>query len=407
MTVQNPPVFIQAGSHPAEDVRRWTDALVGGREGIVGSTDFAVTEKSGTPNMSVDVAGGRAFIAGSEATYQGMYFLENRGVENVVLPAADATNPRKDLIVAYVGDQVYSGAVSVGGVAAVTGTPAASPAEPSLAAYPNALVLAMVDVPANDTAITNSQITDRRITTSGQGRAAALGGIITCTSATRPSHVEGRVIYETDTDKVLTSDGSAWNRALAFDGIFICTSGTRPAHQEGRVIYETDTDVLKMSNGSAWNDVAPATSLFVRKTANESVTSSTTLQNDDQLVLAVAANTTYVLDMMLIYSGAEAGDLQLNWTVPTGATMDYRWDGPPTSITGTSDGDTRYGALNAPPGTSTAIGATAGNLIAFGRGLLVVGGTAGNVQLQWAQSSSSGTATTIKSNSYMRLTKVA
>jgi hypothetical protein len=69
----------------------------------------------------------------------------------------------------------------------VTGTPAPSPSEP--AAPANSWVLAMVDVPALDTAITNSQITDRRTTQTGQfGRAASLGGVITCTSATRPAH---------------------------------------------------------------------------------------------------------------------------------------------------------------------------------------------------------------------------
>lgn len=34
--------------------------------------------------------------------------------------------------------------------------------------------------------------------------------IVTCTSATRPAHLEGRVIYETDTDRILVSDGANW-----------------------------------------------------------------------------------------------------------------------------------------------------------------------------------------------------
>jgi hypothetical protein len=34
--------------------------------------------------------------------------------------------------------------------------------------------------------------------------------VTTCTSATRPSAVEGRVIYETDTDLLLGYNGSAW-----------------------------------------------------------------------------------------------------------------------------------------------------------------------------------------------------
>lgn len=38
--------------------------------------------------------------------------------------------------------------------------------------------------------------------------------VVTCTSATRPSGVEGRVIYETDTDLLLVYDGSSWVEAF-------------------------------------------------------------------------------------------------------------------------------------------------------------------------------------------------
>lgn len=211
MTIQNPPVFIQAGSHPAEDVRRLFHAQMGGRQGVVGSGDLAVTEKSGTPDMSVDVAGGQAFILGDEGTYQGLYFVENRGTTNLAIAAADPTNARKDLVVARVRDSAYSGATDAWELAVVTGTPAAVPAEPSVP--DNALVLALVDVPASDTAITNSQITDRRTTQAGQfGRASALGGVVVCTSSTRPTVgvYAGMQAYETDTNLVILYNGSNW-----------------------------------------------------------------------------------------------------------------------------------------------------------------------------------------------------
>jgi hypothetical protein len=37
--------------------------------------------------------------------------------------------------------------------------------------------------------------------------------IVTCTAATRPSHVEGRRIFETDSNKEYISDGSTWRLA--------------------------------------------------------------------------------------------------------------------------------------------------------------------------------------------------
>ena len=239
MSVETPPIFIQSGGETAERARRALTALTSGghrdntfqRGGIVLPGDLAVTE-NGTPNMSVNVATGQVFIPGSEGTYQGVYSIENRGTLNVAIAAADPTNARKDLIVAKVQDAAYSGGVNAASIVAVTGTPSGSPAEPAVPA--NAWVLAMIDVPALDTAITNSQITDRRTTQTGQlGRAAALGGVITCTSNTRPPHVEGRIIYETDTDNVLVSDGANWlppkNRAgglVAAPATLTATSAT-------------------------------------------------------------------------------------------------------------------------------------------------------------------------------------
>lgn len=49
------------------------------------------------------------------------------------------------------------------------------------------------------------------------------------------------------------------NLALALEDyktIVRCTSSTRPAHVEGRVIYETDTDTLLVSTGAAWRSTS-------------------------------------------------------------------------------------------------------------------------------------------------------
>jgi len=160
MTEQNPAIFIQAGTHPAEDVRRAFDVFIGpGNEGIVAAGDLSVTE-TGTPAMSVDVAGGRAIIQGTEGTYQGPYIVENRGSATVTVTAADVSNPRIDLVVAKIEDQAYSGAVNAWALAVLAGTPAASPVAPSMPA--NSILLATVAVAAAAATITNANITDGR-----------------------------------------------------------------------------------------------------------------------------------------------------------------------------------------------------------------------------------------------------
>jgi hypothetical protein len=247
MTVQNPAIFLQAGSHPAEDVRRFV-ASAFPFTGVYGISDLAVTEKSGTPNMSVDVAGGRALIPGNEATYQGTYFVENRGTENLVISAADATNPRIDLIVARVQDAAYSGATNAWSLAVVTGTPAASPTAPD--APENSIVLARVAVAASASSITDANITDYRYITAGQTLATARGGMVYCRSDNRPaSPYRGMAIFETDTGNVLVYYGAT-------------TGWQKPWNQPWGAIYyaQRTSDIAGIGTGGF--DVTTSTAPF-------------------------------------------------------------------------------------------------------------------------------------------------
>lgn len=204
--------YIAASAHPADTDRLVLEGLLnppalpvsGAGYGVgSGSTELKVQAK-GTPNMSVDVLAGHGWIDGTEGANQGTYHVYNDATVNLVISAAHATLARKDLVVAKVQDASYSGATNAWSLAVVTGTAAASPAEPVVPA--NAIVLALVDVAAAAASITNANITDRR------RRASALGGVVVCTSATRPTTglYEGLTIYETDTDSVQCWSGTAW-----------------------------------------------------------------------------------------------------------------------------------------------------------------------------------------------------
>jgi hypothetical protein len=217
MTVQNPAWALASESQTPASFRRMTHFLHGVRGGVV-AAGLAVSEKSGTPNMSVDVAEGAAIISGTESSgSQGAYFVENQGVQNVTISAAHATLARRDLIVAKVQDSQYSGATNAWSLVSVAGTPAASPLYPAVPA--NSIVLAVVAVGAAVSSITNANITDIRsgsatdgtTTLINRGYAAAIGGRIICTSTTRPSApIEGQEIYESNTDRIYSWSGSAW-----------------------------------------------------------------------------------------------------------------------------------------------------------------------------------------------------
>lgn len=222
MPVETPPTWIQGIAHPGTNLRNLTAALAGapaaavagaaqittagGGHGVVGAGDLAVSQ-NGTPNMSVNVAAGRALIRGTETAslQQGCYGFFNDGAVNLTVAASDPTNPRRDLVVAQVRDTNYTGVTNDARLTVITGTAAAVPVDPTIP--PNCLVLARISVAAGSTTVLNAAITDLRT------RASSLGGIQVCTSTTRPTGASlyaGLKIFEADTLYEQTWTGSAW-----------------------------------------------------------------------------------------------------------------------------------------------------------------------------------------------------
>lgn len=162
MAAQNPPLALQGAGdggilHPAKLFRQLVKDLAGGASGVFHTGDLAVAQ-NGTPNMSVNVAAGSAVIAGTATADQGSYYAYNDATVNLAIAAADATNPRIDIVVAKVVDTATDS--DTWSLAMVTGTPAASPTPPSAPA--NSITLAQVAVAANATSIVNANITDKR-----------------------------------------------------------------------------------------------------------------------------------------------------------------------------------------------------------------------------------------------------
>jgi len=140
--------------------------------------------------------------------------------------------------------------------------------------------------------------------------------------------------------------------------------------------------------------------LIVRKTADETVTSSTALQNDDSLLMSVGVSEVWRLEWIIIYSAATAGDIKIGWTFPTGAKINTH------TITTDSSGSSLTDNLNFESdfasGGSGTVGTTAASpdyATLFIPMIYVGGANSGTLQLQWAQGTSSGTATAVKANS--------
>ena len=215
--------------------------------GVVRATDFAVTQ-NGTPNMSVNVAAGGAFIRGTQNANQGAYHVWNDGTVNLSITAADATNGRRDLVIAQVRDAAYSGATNDARITVVTGTAAASPVDPSLASFPNALVLARITVAAGDTAINTADITDLRTVANQLGKIPTFNTSALATAAI-PSPVDGQAYY---LNLGTTGEGPYW-----FNG----SSYTRQWHSPWGLVAQ-GTATSNTAIGGALSTVGITTGAF-------------------------------------------------------------------------------------------------------------------------------------------------
>ena len=214
--------------------------------GVVRATDFAVTQ-NGTPNMSVNVAAGGAFIRGTLNANQGAYHVWNDGTVNLSITAADATNGRRDLVIAQVRDAAYSGATNDARITVVTGTAAASPVDPSLASFPNALVLARITVAAGDTAINTADITDLRPVANQVGKIPTFNTSALATAAI-PSPVDGQAYYQntgTISEGPLWWNGSAWRLPWSMPWGLVAT-----ANSTAGTSAVTTTETVQLTSSS-------------------------------------------------------------------------------------------------------------------------------------------------------------
>jgi hypothetical protein len=144
--------------------------------------------------------------------------------------------------------------------------------------------------------------------------------------------------------------------------------------------------------------------LFISKTSDESLVSSTTLQDDDELTLQVVANTVYEVSFMLIYEAGTTGDFKYQWVAPASATFlhaDNR-----LNVAATLTGDDTVSADDITVAITAGGLGTGVSLPIEGKGLLRVAGTAGTFKLRWAQGTSSAGATIVKADSFVTLRRV-
>jgi hypothetical protein len=145
-----------------------------------------------------------------------------------------------------------------------------------------------------------------------------------------------------------------------------------------------------------------------RKTGDTARTSTTTQAADPHLAFPVQANAVYLLDGWLKYDADAAADITLDWTIPAGALGEWTGSGASIDTAGAANGYSVQLAATDIDAARSFGGAGAGATLTIDiKGTLRVAATAGTYSLTWAQRVSSATATTVYTDSWLRLHRVA
>ncbi len=140
------------------------------------------------------------------------------------------------------------------------------------------------------------------------------------------------------------------------------------------------------------------TALFVLKGSDEIVNNSTTLQNDNELVLAVVANATYLLSCQMIQNSGATPAFKLDLTMPAGATWKPGW-----FTCGASAAAEQTGVMST-PAINGVTGAGADAFVKF-EAVVVISSTSGNIQVRWAQNTANASDTTVRAGSWLELAR--
>jgi len=171
---------------------------------------------------------------------------------------------------------------------------------------------------------------------------------------------------------------------------------------------------IPAAGGKFYSSTASAAFTEVRaygawKLADEIVNGSASLQNDDELFVAVPANTRFAIRGLINFTSNTTANFRLDWTGPTGYThitntkVYSRIAAAPTQLV-----DTRTfieGALVGASGAASLVNSTHGQLMELS-GWLQTSSTAGTAQIRWSQNTSNGSNTTVYAGSFIMLEKV-
>ena len=135
-------------------------------------------------------------------------------------------------------------------------------------------------------------------------------------------------------------------------------------------------------------------------------TSTTTLADDPDLLLALPTGGTFAFELFLHYTGGTLGSSDLKLAmVYSGTSANGVWAVNGINTTATTQANMGGNGTGA-AGTIT-VGTSGGSFLTVDIKGYINTTSAGNLSLQWAQNTSSGTAVTLRQGCWMRVTQLA
>lgn len=204
---------------------------------------------------------------------------------------------------------------------------------------------------------------------------------------------DSRIRYGTSSGSYATTvyDGSlVASHSLSATGL---GSGTRYYY----VAVSTNADGYSATSSEQTFDTLVPLVFKVRKSINESLSNSTTLQNDDALALTLATSTIYTINGTIFASStSNQPDLKISFNAPSGTDLDIGyWATEGTAI--------QSGELLSNQQTSSLISLPVDNAtVIHVSGTIKTSGTAGPLRLNWAQNATRTVTTTVLRGSYLR-----
>ena len=202
----------------------------------------------------------------------------------------------------------------------------------------------------------------------------------------------GTLQYGTVTSAMI-ADGTIVNgdinssAGIALSKLESISTGYVIGNNSGSTAVPTTIAISSLGDGST----------TVTKGSNESVSGSTTMQNDDELLFTASSGTPYVIEFAVVYASPVGGttpDIKLDFGEDTTARGGF-------SIMYTNATDTwTYGSAKTDRTDTISAGTATTKRVVFGRGNHV--GAGGTFRIRWAQNTSDANATTVYAGSYLK-----